>query len=228
MLKSTTENSSKTWENVLKQEKEQSYFKQALKFVKQERAAGKIIYPAQSDIFNAFKFTPFEEVKAVIIGQDPYHNSHQAHGLCFSVQPDVPKPPSVKNIFKELHDDIGFIIPKDGYLEKWARQGILMLNSLLTVEAGKPLSHAHLGWDKFTDKVIQVINDYKSGVIFLLWGAPAQKKAAIVDSKKHHILKAAHPSPFSADRGFFGCKHFSKTNQLLRKMGKKEIDWQLP
>jgi uracil-DNA glycosylase len=217
----------KTWEAQLKDEKEQSYLQAALNFVKQERAKGKIIYPAQNDIFNALKYTPFDEVKVVIIGQDPYHGPNQAHGLCFSVKPGVAIPPSLKNILQELHTDLGVTIPKSGCLEKWAKQGVLLLNASLTVEAGKPQSHANIGWEKFTDKVIQVLNEQKQGLIFILWGSPAQRKGQIIDPTRHTILKAPHPSPLSAHRGFFGCKHFSKTNELLHKMGKTEIDWSL-
>jgi uracil-DNA glycosylase len=222
-----TKDVTNSWETVLKSEKQQPYFKAALDFVKQERAKGKIIYPPAKDVFNAFKLTPFDQVKVVIIGQDPYHGPNQAHGLSFSVQPGVRKPPSLSNILKELHTDLNVPIPKDGCLEKWAKQGVMMLNASLTVEAGKPQSHANIGWEKFTDRVIQILNDRKEDLIFLLWGTPAQRKGAIIDPKRHHILKAAHPSPLAAHRGFFGCKHFSKTNALLRKMGKKEIDWSL-
>lgn len=217
----------KTWETVLKGEKEQSYFQAALNFIKAERAKGKIIYPPQNEIFNAFKFTPFDKVEVVILGQDPYHGPHQAHGLCFSVRPGVRKPPSLQNIFKEIHNEFGTAVPKDGCLEKWAKQGVMLLNTSLTVEAGKAGSHANIGWEKFTDKVIKILNDEKEGLIFLLWGAHAQRKGAIIDPKKHYILKAAHPSPLSAHNGFFGCNHFSKTNQLLKKMGRHEIDWSL-
>lgn len=216
-----------TWEDVLKGEKEQPYFQAALNFVKQARNEGKIIYPAPGDIFNAFKLTSFAAVKVVIIGQDPYHGPNQAHGLCFSVKPTVPPPPSLQNIFTELNHDLGIPIPKQGCLEHWAQQGVLLLNASLTVEAGKPQSHANIGWEKFTDKVIQILNEKKQGLIFILWGAPAQRKAQIVDPTRHYILKAPHPSPLSAHRGFFGCKHFSKTNALLKQMGKPEIDWNL-
>jgi len=217
----------KTWETALKNEKQQAYFQGALNFVKQERANGKIIYPPQPDIFNALKFTPLEQVKVVIIGQDPYHGPNQAHGLSFSVRPGIPQPPSLKNMLKEIHDDLGIPIPKHGCLEKWAKQGVLLLNASLTVEASKPQSHANIGWEKFTDKIIKVLNDEREGLIFLLWGSPAQRKGAIIDPKRHHILKTVHPSPLSAHRGFFGCKHFSKANALLKQMGKQEIDWSL-
>lgn len=216
-----------TWQTLLAAEKQQPYFQEILQFLSTERAAGKTIYPPAKDVFNALKFTPFEQVRVVILGQDPYHGPGQAHGLCFSVLPGVIPPPSLKNIFRELHDDVGIPIPKNGCLEKWARQGVLLLNTVLTVEAGKPQSHAHIGWETFTDKIIRVLNTEKEGVIFLLWGSPAQRKGQLIDARRHHILKTVHPSPLSAHRGFFGCKHFSKTNQLLRQMNKPEVNWQL-
>lgn len=214
-----------TWHTELAGEKEQSYFNDLLNFVKAERTK-KNIYPPQADIFNALKYTPLEKVKVVIIGQDPYHGAQQAHGLCFSVQRNIPPPPSLKNIFLELKNDLGLPVPSHGCLQKWADQGVLLLNAVLTVEAGKPQSHANRGWERFTDKVIQVVNDKKSGVVFLLWGAYAQKKGEIIDPTKHYILKAAHPSPFSV-KGFLNCRHFSKTNEILIKQGLAPIDWQL-
>lgn len=216
-----------TWQSLLSSEKQQPYFLKILDFLKTERAGNKKIYPNSSDIFNAFKLTSFADVKVVILGQDPYHGHGQAHGLCFSVQPGVTPPPSLQNIFKELHDDLSVPIPNHGCLEKWAKQGVLLLNTVLSVESGKPQSHANIGWEIFTDKVIRILNEQKEGLIFLLWGAPAQRKAQLIDPNRHHILKAPHPSPLSAHRGFFGCKHFSKTNMLLRQMGKPEIDWSL-
>lgn len=222
-----TNNGCNTWEEALKGERDQAYFQAALNFVKQERVKGRTVYPAHSDIFNAFKYTPFDQIKVVIIGQDPYHGPNQAHGLCFSVQHGVPQPPSLQNILKELHNDLGTPIPKHGCLEQWTKQGVLLLNTSLTVEAGKPQSHANIGWEKFTDKVIQILNEQKQGLIFILWGSPAQKKGAMIDPTKHHILKAPHPSPLSAHRGFFGSKPFSKTNELLKKMGKEPVDWSL-
>lgn len=227
METSLEKNGCQTWEDALKGEREQAYFQAALNFVKQERTKGRIVYPAQGDIFNAFKYTPFDQLKVVIIGQDPYHGPGQAHGLCFSVKPGVAKPPSLLNILKELQDDVGVPMPNHGCLEKWAKQGVLLLNTSLTVEAGKPQSHANIGWEKFTDKVIQILNEQKQGLIFILWGSPAQKKGAMIDPTKHHILKAPHPSPLSAHRGFFGSKPFSKTNELLKKMGKEPVDWAL-
>lgn len=216
-----------SWENELKEEKKSAHFLAALDFVNQARAKGKIIYPAQENVFNALKYTPLDQVKAVILGQDPYHGPNQAHGLSFSVLPGVRKPPSLRNILKELHDDLQLPIPQQGNLEKWAKEGVLLLNTILTVEAGKPLSHANIGWQQFTNKVIEVVNEKTSGTVFLLWGAPAQSKIKLINTEKHHILTAAHPSPLSAHRGFFGCRHFSKTNNLLRTMKKPEIDWRL-
>ncbi len=216
-----------TWKNILSHEKEKDYFKSIMHFVKQERAAGKQVYPPQPDIFNAIKLTPFADVKVVIIGQDPYHNPGQAHGLSFSVKPGVPAPPSLKNIYKELHDDIGFAIPNHGCLEKWAKQGVLLLNAVLTVEKNKPQSHANIGWQQFTDKVIESLNQHSTPIVFLLWGSYAQRKGENIDTSKHYILKAPHPSPLSAHRGFLGCRHFSKANAILKSAGRSEIDWQI-
>lgn len=220
-----------TWHDVLAEEKEKPYFVETLAMVANERAAGKVIYPPQKDVFNAFRLTELGEVKVVILGQDPYHGPHQAHGLSFSVLPGVAVPPSLVNIYKELVTDIpGFERPAHGFLESWARQGVMLLNTVLTVEAGKAHSHARFGWETFTDNVIAAINEHREGVVFLLWGSHAQKKGSIIDPKRHHVLKAPHPSPLSAHRGFFGCGHFSKTNQLLEDQGEKPIDWrpQLP
>lgn len=223
----TTMTDTLTWKDVLGEEKEKPYFKAILEFVKKERAAGKKIYPPHKDMFNALKFTPYEQVKVVILGQDPYHGPGQAHGLSFSVQPGVPFPPSLQNIFKELHSDMGIPSPKTGCLEKWAQQGVLLLNAALSVEAGKPQSHANIGWHEFTDSVISSLNESPNEIVFLLWGAYAQKKSVLINTLRHHILKAPHPSPLSANRGFFGCKHFSKANELLRQAGREEIDWSL-
>jgi uracil-DNA glycosylase len=211
------------WGDFLK--KDEQYFQEILRAVERERALGKVIYPKNSEVFNALTFTPLEAVKVVIIGQDPYHGPNQAHGLCFSVRDGVPFPPSLQNIFKEIQADIGTHPPKSGSLERWAKQGVLLLNAVLTVEEGLPGSHRSLGWERFTDKVIKVVNDQKKGVVFLLWGAFAQKKGELIDKGKHFILEAPHPSPLSASRGFFGCKHFSKTNEILRSQGLEPIDW---
>lgn len=218
-----------TWSDVIGAEKQQDYFKQTLAFVHQEREAGKRIYPPAADVFNAFKYTEFDQVKVVILGQDPYHGPNQAHGLCFSVQPGIPIPPSLVNIFKELARDLpGFTTPSHGCLVHWAQQGVLLLNTVLTVEAGKAHSHAALGWETFTDRVIEALNRHRQGIVFLLWGSHAQKKGRIIDRDRHHVLVAPHPSPLSAHRGFLGCGHFSQTNQLLSAQGQEPIDWQLP
>ncbi len=218
-----------TWSDVLGQEKQQPYFQETLNFVRQEREAGKVIYPPATDVFNAFKYTEFADVKVVILGQDPYHGPNQAHGLCFSVLPGVAVPPSLVNIYKELQKDIpGFEIPPHGYLLSWAQQGVLLLNTVLTVEAGKAHSHASLGWEKFTDRVIAALNDHRDGLVFLLWGNHAQKKGQYIDRQRHHVLMAPHPSPLSAHRGFLGCGHFSKTNQFLTEDGQQPITWQIP
>ncbi len=216
-----------SWKKVLKGEFTKDYFLQIVTFIKTEKAAGKIIYPPGSLMFNAFDKTPFDNVKVVLIGQDPYHNPGQAHGLSFSVPQGVQKPPSLQNIFKELKTDLGLEIPADGDLEKWAAQGVLLLNASLTVRKNEPSSHSKIGWLQFTDAVIKKISEEKKGVVFLLWGKFAQDKQALIDETKHHVLKAAHPSPFSADKGFFGCKHFSKTNEFLMQEGLQPIDWKL-
>ena len=217
-----------SWKQVLKQEFTQSYFLQIVTFLKTERAAGKIIFPPGPLIFNAFNQTPFTKVKVVIIGQDPYHGPGQAHGLSFSVPNGVNPPPSLVNIFKEIESDSGVAMPKQyGNLTRWAEQGVLLLNSALTVRANEPFSHARIGWAEFTNAVIKKISDEKKGVVFLLWGKFAQEKLSLIDETNHFVLKAAHPSPFSADKGFFGCRHFSKTNDLLAKQGLSPIDWKL-
>ncbi len=216
-----------TWHDVIGLEKEQEYFQQTLKFVEAERAAGKVIFPPTKDVFNAFRLTEFDDVKVVILGQDPYHGPNQAHGLCFSVLPGVKTPPSLVNMYKELAQDIeGFQIPNHGYLKSWADQGVLLLNTVLTVEQGKAHSHSKTGWETFTDRVIDALNQHRQGVIFLLWGSHAQKKGQMIDRNKHHVLMAPHPSPLSAHRGFLGCKHFSQTNQILKQLGKAPINWQ--
>ena len=217
-----------SWKEVLKEEFSKPYFEQIVYFLKTERMAGKTIYPPGPLIFNAFEQTPFDKVKAVIIGQDPYHGPGQAHGLCFSVQDGVPPPPSLVNIFKEIQSDIGISIPPGkGNLTHWAQQGVLLLNAALTVRANEPFSHSKIGWATFTDAVIQKISTLKTGMVFLLWGKFAQEKQNLIDETRHHVLKAAHPSPFSADKGFFGCRHFSKTNRLLQEEGRDPIDWMI-
>ena len=215
------------WKEVLKQEFNKPYFLQVVTFLRTEKMAGKIIYPPGSLIFNAFNTTPFEKVKVVLLGQDPYHGKGQAHGLSFSVLEGVPPPPSLINIFKELHNDTGVPIPTSGNLIHWAMQGVLLLNASLTVRANEPMSHAKAGWADFTDAVIKKISDQKENVVFLLWGKFAQEKQVLIDEMKHCVLKAAHPSPFSANNGFFGCHHFSKTNEYLVSNGIDPIDWKL-
>src|ERR1700748_3628905 len=215
-----------SWKEVLKQEFKKPYFLQITQFLKTEKLAGKTIYPPGSLIFNAFNTTPFDRVKMVLLGQDPYHGPGQAQGLSFSVQKGVP-PPSLVNIFKELRTDIGMAIPTHGDLTHWAEQGVLLLNASLTVRANEPMSHAKIGWAEFTHAVIEKVSAQKEHTVFLLWGKFAQEKQVLVDETKHLVLKAAHPSPFSADKGFFGCKHFSKANAWLMKNGSDPIDWML-
>jgi len=215
-----------SWLQVLQDEFEKEYMIKLKAFLKNEKNAGYKIYPKGSDIFNAFKKTPFDQLKVVILGQDPYHGPDQAHGLSFSVQKGVNPPPSLKNIFKELVKDIpGFTIPTHGDLSSWAEQGVLLLNATLTVRDSSPGSHQKKGWEEFTDKVIKTISEQKEGIVFILWGAFAQAKAELIDQTKHFIIKSPHPSPFSADRGFFGSKPFSKTNEILLKTEKKPINW---
>jgi uracil-DNA glycosylase len=216
-----------SWKEVLKDEFEKTYFQHIVTFLKAEKASGKVLYPPGPLIFNSFKQTPFSKIKVVIIGQDPYHNTGQAHGLSFSVPDGIPKPPSLLNIFKELKNDLGIEISENGNLEKWASQGVLLLNASLTVRQNEPGSHAQIGWLQFTDEVIKKISTEKEGIIFLLWGKFAQEKQSLIDETKHVVLKAAHPSPFSASNGFFGCKHFSKTNEILMKQQKNPIDWKI-
>jgi uracil-DNA glycosylase len=216
-----------SWKQVLKDEFIKPYFEQIALHIKTEKSQGKIIYPPGSFIFNAFNTTPFDKVKVVILGQDPYHGPGQAHGLCFSVQNGVPPPPSLVNIFKELNDDIGVPIPNHGNLTHWAEQGVFLLNASLTVRAGEPMSHSKIGWAQFTDEVIKKISALKMHAVFILWGKFAQEKKILIDESKHCILKSAHPSPLSAHAGFFGCKHFSKTNAYLMSNGIDPIDWKL-
>ena len=203
------------------------YYKELYDFVKEEYST-RVIYPPADDIFNALHLTPLKEVKVVILGQDPYHNEHQAHGLSFSVLPDQREiPPSLQNIYKELHDDLGCYIPDHGYLEKWARQGVLMLNTVLTVRAHQANSHQGHGWEQFTDAILEAVNQEDRPIVYLLWGRPAQSKIPMLTNPKHLILKAPHPSPLSAYRGFFGCRHFSQTNAFLESHGAAPIDWQI-
>jgi uracil-DNA glycosylase len=217
-----------TWADIFGQEKQQPYFQQIMKFVESERAAGKTIYPPSQDVFNAFNLTELAKVKVVILGQDPYHGPNQAHGLCFSVLPGVKTPPSLVNIYKELATDIsGFTIPQHGFLQSWAEQGVLLLNTVLTVEQAQAHSHAKIGWERFTDRVIQQLSEHCNGLIFLLWGSHAQRKGSVIDTHKHHVLSSPHPSPLSAYRGFFGCQHFSHTNDLLKQQTKSQINWQV-
>ena len=216
-----------SWKMLLQDEFEKSYFKELRQFIIDEKNKGAKIFPPGSQIFAALDHTPFEKVKVVLLGQDPYHGPGQAHGLCFSVNDGVPFPPSLQNIFKELKADCGCEIPKSGSLIKWAGQGVLLLNATLTVRANEAGSHQNKGWEIFTDTIIKTISDKKEHIVFILWGKFAQSKEPLIDASKHLILKAAHPSPFSAYNGFFGCKHFSKTNTYLKENGLKEIDWQL-
>lgn len=216
-----------SWKSVLKNEFTKPYFLEAVTFLKTEKALGKTIYPPGSLIFNAFNTTPFSQVKVVLLGQDPYHGKGQAHGLSFSVPEGVKPPPSLMNIFKEMHDDIGIPFPSHGNLTKWAAQGVLLLNASLSVRENEPLSHSAIGWTLFTDSVITKISAEKKNVVFLLWGKYAQQKQELIDETKHYVLKAAHPSPFSAYSGFFGCRHFSKTNEYLVQNGIDPIDWSL-
>jgi uracil-DNA glycosylase len=215
-----------SWKEVLINEFSTPYFK-ALKDFLVEEKSGHVVYPPGNLIFNALDTTPFDNVKVVLLGQDPYHGPGQAHGLCFSVPFGIPAPPSLVNMFKELHNDIGFIVPPHGNLLKWAQQGVLLLNATLTVRANSPLSHQGKGWETFTDHIIQILSERRNGLVFLLWGKNAKAKERLIDTSKHHVLVAAHPSPFSADNGFFGCKHFSKTNQILIQNNMQPIDWQL-
>lgn len=215
-----------SWKAVLMDEFRKDYFVKLKEFLVEEKKHY-TVYPPGSQIFSAFNLTPFHGVKVVLLGQDPYHGPGQAHGLCFSVPVGIPKPPSLINIFKELNDDLGIPTPNHGNLEKWAKQGVLLLNATLTVRANQAGSHQRQGWENFTDAAIMALSEKRTGLVFILWGAYAQAKAQIIDKSKHHILMGPHPSPLSVHRGFFGCKHFSKTNQLLTAMGKEPIDWSL-
>ena len=214
------------WQKPLMNEFRKPYYRTLYNKVLEEYKTRKV-FPAPDDIFNAFHLTPLGEVKVVILGQDPYHNDGQAHGLCFSVKPDVEIPPSLVNIYQELHDDLGCKIPNHGYLVKWAEQGVLLLNTVLTVRAHQANSHRGIGWEEFTDAVIEAVDAQDRPIVFLLWGRPAQMKKSMLHNPNHLILEAPHPSPLSAYRGFFGCKHFSKTNEFLKNHGIEPIDWQI-
>jgi uracil-DNA glycosylase len=223
------QSNSPTWHDLLGNEKQQPYFTSLLAFVEEERAAGEQIYPPKQDVFNAFKYCQAKDVKVVIIGQDPYHGANQAHGLCFSVKRPNKIPPSLRNIYKELAQDIeGFRAPQHGELTHWAEQGVLLINTVFTVREGQAHSHKNQGWERFTDAVIAKVSEHLSDVVFLLWGGPAQKKVSLIDTSKHYVLAAAHPSPLSAHRGFLGCKHFSQTNRILLSNEHTPIDWQIP
>lgn len=215
-----------SWMNVLKEEFSKPYFKQLVLHLKTEKQLGKTIYPAGRFIFNAFDATPFQNVKVVILGQDPYHGPGQAHGLSFSVPAGVALPPSLLNIFKELQSDIGLSMPSQGDLTHWAQRGVFLLNASLTVRQGEPMSHAQIGWATFTDTVISLLSEKREKLVFMLWGKFAKEKSVLIDEKKHLVLKAAHPSPLSAHQGFLGCRHFSEANQYLVKKGIDPIDWQ--
>ncbi len=214
-----------TWTDILAEEKQKDYFLNLMNFVQQQRDSGKTVYPPASQVFAALKLTPFDKIKAVILGQDPYHGPNQANGLAFSVNKGIALPPSLRNIYKEIGQDIGAPCANHGDLTQWADQGVLLLNTVLTVEAGQAHSHKDRGWERFTDTVISGLNQAPQHIVFLLWGSHAQKKAALIDSQKHTILKAPHPSPLSAHRGFLGCKHFSLANQALRQHQQAPIEW---
>lgn len=217
-----------SWRNELAGEFEQAYMRSLKSFLIEQKKAGARVFPSDDEIFSAFSHTPLDTVKVVVLGQDPYHGEGQAHGLCFSVKPGVTVPPSLKNIYQELHAEIGMPIPSHGHLTSWADQGVLLLNSVLTVEYSKAASHQGKGWEMFTDKVIELINHKCEGVVFMLWGSYAQRKGAIIDTSRHCVLKAPHPSPLSAYRGFFGCGHFAQANQYLLGRDQAAIDWALP
>ncbi|KAB7707519.1 uracil-DNA glycosylase [Bacillus aerolatus] len=214
------------WAELLQPEFEQPYYEELREFLKKEYET-KTIYPDMDDIYNALHYTAYKDVKVVILGQDPYHGPGQAHGLSFSVKPDVPLPPSLRNIFKELHSDLGFSVPDNGYLVQWAEQGVLLLNTVLTVRQGEAHSHRGKGWERLTDRIISLISEREKPVVFILWGKPAQKKLALIDEKKHCIIQSPHPSPLSASRGFFGSKPFSKANDCLKQFGEQPIAWEI-
>ncbi len=214
-----------SWKQLLSEEFNKPYFTAIRQFLKQEKATGKVIFPPGPEIFNAYNLTPPDKVKVVILGQDPYHGTGQAHGLCFSVRKGVKPPPSLVNIYKEMRNDLGFEIPTHGCLESWANQGVFMLNAMLTVEMDKPASHQSIGWQEFTNATIKAISNFRDHIVFILWGAFAQQKAELIDQNKHLIIKSPHPSPFSADKGFFGSKPFSKTNNWLEKHDIEPVNW---
>lgn len=216
-----------SWKQRLLLQFKQPYMQQLREFLQQQKELGKVIFPKGTEYFNAFNLTPFEQVKVVILGQDPYHGPNQAHGLCFSVRPGVALPPSLLNIYKEIQRDLKIPMPNHGCLTHWAEQGVLLLNAVLTVEQGKAAAHQGKGWEQFTDAVIRELNDHREGIVFMLWGSYAQKKGQFIDRKKHCVLQAPHPSPLSAHRGFIGCGHFSKANEYLKQHGAKPIDWAL-
>ena len=216
-----------SWSDLLGPEKKQAYFLELMRFVADRRRQAEV-YPPSAQVFEAIRLCPLDRLKVVIVGQDPYHGPGQAHGLCFSVQPGVTPPPSLINIYKELSSDLGIPPADHGYLRSWAEQGVLLLNSVLTVERSRPKSHANRGWERFTDRVIEQVNQHCSGLVFFLWGSSAQRKGAQIDRHKHLVLKCPHPSPYSADRGFFGCRHFSECNQYLESSGRAAVDWALP
>ncbi len=217
----------KTWRSILAREAKLPYYQQLIEFVEAERKTDKV-FPPEDEVFSTFKLTPYKNVKVLLLGQDPYHDDGQAHGLCFSVRPGVRPPPSLVNIFKELRNDLGCKIPNNGYLVPWAKQGVLLLNAVLTVRAHKPASHQNKGWEIFSDAIIREVNEKENRVVFVLWGAYARKKAALIDTSKHVIVQSAHPSPLSAANGFFGSQPFSQINKALRDAGEGEIDWQIP
>ena len=216
-----------SWDKKLEGEFNKSYYINLRQFLVNEYKA-RNIFPNMNNIFNALKLTPYEDVKVVILGQDPYHGAGQAHGLSFSVQPGVRIPPSLLNMYKELQNDLGCYIPNNGYLVPWAKQGVLLLNTVLTVREGEANSHKNEGWENFTDRVISLLNEREKPIVFLLWGSNAKEKIKLITNSRHYILTTVHPSPLSANRGFMGCKHFSKTNEILKSLGEKEIDWQIP
>jgi uracil-DNA glycosylase len=216
-----------SWQAHLQNEMQQPYFQKLAQFVDEERQRA-TVFPPEQEVFSAFRLTPYENVNVLLLGQDPYHDDNQAHGLCFSVRPGIKPPPSLVNMFKELRDDVGFRIPNNGYLAPWAEQGMLMLNAVLTVRAHAPNSHKNHGWEKFTDAAISAVNEKRDPVVFVLWGGYAQKKLSLIDTSRHAVIQSAHPSPLSARNGFFGSRPFSAINKALRAAGKPEIDWQLP